>query len=81
MDLLLINNENESHYVYIKYFNRFMFNKTKQEKNKHFCRYCLQTFSSERVLQDHRDLCLEINGKQSVKLENGSIKLKNYFNK
>ena len=33
MDLLLISNENKSHYVYIKDFNRFMFNKTRC-KNK-----------------------------------------------
>ena len=29
MDLLLIIDENKSHYVYIKDFNRFMFHKTK----------------------------------------------------
>ena len=33
MDLLLISSEFVSHYVYIKDFNRFMFNKTKT-KNK-----------------------------------------------
>ena len=35
MDLLLISDENISHYVYIKDFNRFMCNKTKS-KNKFF---------------------------------------------
>ena len=44
-----------------------------------FCRYCLQCFSSERVLQEHREICLKINSKESVKLESGSIKFKNYF--
>ena len=29
MDLLLISKENKSHYVYVKDFNRFMCNKTK----------------------------------------------------
>ena len=29
MDFLLISNENKSHYVYIKDFNRFICNKTK----------------------------------------------------
>ena len=29
MDLLLVINENKSHYVYIKDFDRFMFHKTK----------------------------------------------------
>ena len=31
MDLLLISDENKSHYVYIKDFNRFMCNKTKNK--------------------------------------------------
>ena len=31
MDLLLISDKNKSHYVYIKDFNRFMFNKTKNK--------------------------------------------------
>ena len=30
-------------------------------------------------MQEHREICLEINGKQSVKLKSGSIKFKNYF--
>ena len=38
------------------------------------------TFSSEKVLQDHKEICLVINGKQSVKLKSGLIKFKNYFN-
>ena len=41
MDLLLITGKNKSHYVYIKDFNRFMCNMTKNENKKHFCRYCL----------------------------------------
>ena len=35
--------------------------------------------SSEKVLQEHKEICLVINGKQSVKLKSGSIKFKNYF--
>ena len=31
MDLLLISDENKSHYMYIKNFNRFMCNKTKNK--------------------------------------------------
>ena len=36
MDLLLITDENKSHYVYIKDFNRFMSNKTKNKNKKFF---------------------------------------------
>ena len=68
MDLLLITDDNKSHYVYIKDFNRFMCNKTKNKNKKHFCKYCLQCFSSGRVLVEHKETCLKINGKQSVKL-------------
>ena len=58
-----------------------MFNTRKCKNKKHFCRYCLQCFSSERVLMKHREICLEINGKQSVKLEGSTIKFKNCFKK
>ena len=34
MDLLMISDENKSHYVYIKDFNRFMRNKTKCKNKK-----------------------------------------------
>ena len=38
MDLLLTTDENMSHYVYIKDFNRFMCNKTKNKNKKYFCK-------------------------------------------
>ena len=50
-----------------------------KDNNKHFCRYCLQCFSSERVLIEHKENCLIINCKQSVRLRSGSIKFKNHF--
>ena len=78
IDLLLINNKNKSHYVYIKDFNKFIFNNTKHKNKKHFCRYCLQGYSSERVLVDHKETYLEINGKQAVKLKRGKTKFRNY---
>ena len=79
IDLLMITNENKSHYVYIKDFNRFMCNKTKCKNKKHFCKFCLQCFIIERVLAEHKETCLKINGKQTVKLRSGSIKFKNHF--
>ena len=78
MDLLLRTDGNKSHYIYIKDFDRFMCNKTKN-KNKYFCKCCLQCFSSENVLIEHKEGYLIINGKQSVKLKSASISFKNYF--
>ena len=78
MDLLLLIDDDKSHYVYIKDFDRFMSHKTKKKKKKWFCRNCLQCFSSERVLIKHKENCLSINGKQSVILEKGIIEFENY---
>ena len=79
MDLLLLIDDDKSHYVYVKDFDRFMFRKTKNDDRKWFCRSCLQCFSSESVLTKHKENCLSINGKQSVKLEEGIIELENDF--
>ena len=38
MDLLLLIDDDKSHYVYIKDFNTFMFHKTKNKNKKWFCR-------------------------------------------
>lgn len=68
MDLSLITDNNISHYVYIKYFNRFTCNKANLKKKKEFCRYCLQCFSKHEELVEHIKTCSEINGIQRVKL-------------
>ena len=60
---------------------------TKQTKNKTnkqtkiFCKSCLQCFSSKNVLAKPKEVCLSINGTQSVRLEKGTIEFKNYFKK
>ena len=79
MDLLLISDEKKSHYVHIKDFDRFLCNKTKNINKKYFCKCCLQCFSSEKVLIEHKENCLITNAKQSVQLESGSISFKNYL--
>ena len=79
IDLLLLIDDDKSRYVYTKDFHRFMFHKTKNKNKKWFCESCLQCFSSENVLIKHKENCLSINGKQSVKLEKGIIEFKNYF--
>ena len=78
MNLLIISDKIKSHYVYIKDFNKFMFNKTKNKNKKYCYKYCLQCFSSERILVKHKEICLKINGKQTVKLKSGFIEFKNY---
>ena len=63
MDLLLIHFENKSHYVYIKDFDRLMFGTSKNNDKKWFRSRCLQCFSSECILNRHKEDCLLINGR------------------
>ena len=68
MELLLIIEGENKHYVLIKDFNKFMFNQTKHERRKHFCMYCLQCFSREDVLTEHKNNCISINGQQAINM-------------
>ena len=56
-----------------------MFYKTKNKNKNYFRKICLQCFSSKNVLTEHKEVCLSINGAQSVRLEKRKIEFKNYF--
>ena len=64
--------------MYIKDFNRHVFPKTKNKNKKHFCKNCLQCFSSTKILTEHKEVCLRINGTQPVRLEKGAPEFKSY---
>ena len=68
MELLLITEGENKHYVLIKDFNKLMFRQTKHEHRKHFCMHCLQCFSREDVLTEHKNNCISINGEQAIKM-------------
>ena len=78
IDLLLVFDDDKSHYVYVKDLDRYMFHKTKNKNKKPFCKSCLQCFSGKNVLTKHKKHCLGINDLQSVKLGKGTIEFKNY---
>ena len=77
--MLLVIDGDQSHYVHINDFNRFMFHRTNNKNKKYFCKSCLRCFSSKNVLTEHKKVCLSINGAQAVRLEKGTIEFKNYF--
>ena len=81
MELLLITENENNHFVYIKDFNRFMYNYSKHKERKHFCMYCLQCFSKKEVLEKHKDRCLVINGEQAIRMpskDNNTLKYNHY---
>ena len=79
IDLLLLIDDDKSHYVYMNDFDRFMFHETNNKNRKWFCKSSLQCLSNENVLIKHKEDCLSINVKQSVKLEKGIVSLKTKY--
>ena len=78
LNLLLIIQENISHYVFIKDFNRLIYSKTKDQHKKHHCMSCLQSFTKEEMLNQHKKQYLLINGCQAVNYKSGTIKFTNH---
>ena len=68
IELLQVTKDENKHYVLIKDFNKFMYNQTKHKERKNFCMHCLQCLSSERVLNNHKDNCIQVNGTQAVNM-------------
>ena len=80
MELLLITKDENKHYVLIKDFNKFMYQQTKHKERKHFCMHCLQCFISERVLNNHKENCIIINGKQAINMPKKGENILKYTN-
>ena len=69
IDLLITTDGNENyHYVWIKDFNKLCFSQTKNTSKKHFCKNCIQCFSSKEVLEKHKPDCMTLNDGQAVEL-------------
>ena len=77
LELLWIEEGGKSHYVLIKNFNQFMTSFTKHVGRKYFCLRCLHCCSSARVLENHKQDCLLINGTQAIKMPVAGSKI--YF--
>ena len=70
-------------YVLIKDFNTFLHDHTLHSGRKHFCCYCLQAFSTEKILKCHLKDCYKINGKQRIKMpkKDEYVRFKDYEKK
>ena len=68
LNLLLIIEGVQQYCVYIKNFNRFMFHQNKNSNGKHFCMHYPQCFSSDKVLKNHKEVCVVVNGKQANRM-------------
>ena len=78
MDLLIISDKINSHYEYIKKFNKFLFNKTKNKKKKYFGNIAYSVLAAKEFWQNIKKYVKKKKGKQTVKLKSGFIEFKNY---
>ena len=60
-----------------------MYDYTLRRGRKHFCRYCLQAFSTEEILKRHIKYSFKINDKQRIIMpeEDEYVKFRNYERK
>ena len=68
INVILIADENNSHHCYIKSLIRLLHCHYRTGKKVHFCKRCLQGFSSEKVLTDHTFYCWGIKGR-AIRIE------------
>ena len=55
-------------YDLIKDFYTFIYDHTLHCGRKHLCHYCLQAFSTEKILKCHVKDCFKINSKQIIEI-------------
>ena len=82
INLLLIEENQNQHYCYIKNLSRLLSDRTKHNGMQYYCNYCLHGFSAENLLKDHMPYC-NIHGNQKTSLPSEQekvLKFKN-FNK
>ena len=67
IDLILISNDETNHYCWVKDKSRLLSSqKSKKGHRKHFCDYCLSSFTTERELEKHIGWCSK---KDAVRIE------------
>ena len=67
VNLLLLSDGQKSHYCWIKSMSRLLGHHNSDGHRYHYCIYCLQGFTSHRVLEKHQIYCKE-HGAQQVEL-------------
>jgi len=80
VDLLLISDGKNKHYCWIKNFNRLMSRQTEKSHNSmHYCRRCLNGFSTDNALNKHLEYCSQHDAQKIYLPEPGTkLKFTNY---
>ncbi|XP_050060033.1 uncharacterized protein LOC126551227 [Aphis gossypii] len=83
IDLLLLKNEDNTHYILIKKLWSLIRNQiTKDHKKRYLCRMCLNSFQTELKLSNHKNYCQSNKvARITLPYKNKIIKFKNYNHK
>ena len=84
VDLLRIDEDDSSHYVYIKDCSRlFNSQKSKFRNKSYFCKYCHNGFGTQELLNKHYEKgCMEVEGQQiEMPTPDEKLKFKHHFKK
>src|SRR3989337_632077 len=61
VNLLVITEEERSHYCIIKDLHKLVYNHSKHKGRKYLCRYCLHVYSTEKRFKEHLPKCRGLN--------------------
>ena len=84
VDLLRIDEDDISHYVYVKDCSRLLNSQKSKFHNKsYFCKYCQNGFGSQELLNKHYEKgCMEVEGQQiEMPTPDEKLKFKHHFKK
>ena len=77
VNLLVITEEDRSHYCIIKDLHKLVYNHSKHKGRKYLCRYCLHVYSAEKGYKEHLPKCKGLNNasqRPQMPIKNKSIK-------
>ena len=84
IDLLRIDEDDISHYVYVKDCSRLLNSQKSKFRNKsYFCKYCHTGFGTQELLNKHYEKgCMEVEGQQiEMPTPDEKLKFKHHFKK
>ena len=68
VNMLLIEKAGKFHYTWIKDLNRLLYDQSKHQHRKHFCKRCLHGYTREDILEAHKSDCRGV-GQTAVRVE------------
>ena len=80
VNLLLISNEHNQHYVLIKSLDSLLYNKTKHDRSSRHCERCLQSFSRDHLLERHMLDCKQFKIQRTMMPTEDNIAFNNVKN-